>query len=384
MMPLRLLVVSNMAHYFDGQRLVGWGPTVEELTHLASLFHEVVHVACLYQGPAPASALPYGAPNLRLEPVPPAGGPSWLDKLGILVKIPAYVRTVARHLPNADAVHVRAPANISLLAIVLLAFFRRPGRRWIKYAGNWRAGGQTPWSYRFQRWWLRRNFARAQVTVNGRWPDDPSHVHAFPNPCLTAAEYGQARTHAVSKNLEAPITLLFAGALTPNKGAAIAVETLARLQAGGVDARLVVAGDGPQKAELASQVQVLGLEDKVTFLGFVPHPCMGEHYRRAHFVVLPSQSEGWPKVLGEGMAYGAVPIASAVSSIPQVLEEAGSGRAIDSFEPSTYAAAIREYLVDPQRWCREARDGSAYAERFTYEEHVERVRQLLALGGGGR
>ncbi len=363
---------------------MGWGATVREISALASLFDEVVHVACLHPGTPPASALAYGSPVVRLEPVPPAGGSRWLDKLGILVRMPAYLRATVRHLPNVDAVHVRAPANISLLAMVLLAFLRKPQKRWIKYAGNWRPQGAEPWSYCFQRWWLRHNFARAQVTVNGRRPDDPPHVYAFPNPCLTAVEYIQAKKVAAVKELEPPITLLFAGALTLKKGAEIAVETLAQLRAGGVEARLVVAGDGPQRAELDSQVQALGLESEVELLGFVPHPRMGEHYGRAHFVVLPSQSEGWPKVLGEGMAYGAVPLASAVSSIPQVLEEASCGRAITSFEPHAYAAAIREYVVDPVCWRREVRAGSAYAERFTYEAHVERVRQLLGLAGGGQ
>lgn len=377
---MRLLIISNMSHYRDSSGIVGWGPTVEEISHIAGLFDDVVHIACLHPEAPPKSSLPYAAAKVRLAPVPPAGGRRLKDKIEILFRLPRYLWVILRELPRADAVHVRAPANISLLAMVLLAFMRQPRKRWIKYAGSWRPEGREPWSYRFQRWWLRRNFARAHVTVNGRWPGDPPYVHSFPNPCMTGEEYARAGTIAGSKKLEGPLTLIHAGALTPKKGAGIAVDTLAHLRDKNLEARLIVAGDGPSREAITARVRKLGLEDRVELLGFVPHPRLGEQYARAHFTLLPSSSsEGWPKVLGEGMAYGAVPIASAVSSIPQVLHEARCGLALNSLQPEAYAQAIRQYLDDPGGWRREAAAGHAYAERFTYEAHVRRVADLFGL-----
>ncbi len=375
----RLLIVSNMSHYLADGQLVGWGPTVEEISHIAQLFDEVVHIGCLHQGPAPASSLPYTCDNLRFVSVPPAGGRTLKHKLDILKRSPGYVRAIVRELPHADAVHVRAPANISLLAMVLLAFARRPKRRWIKYAGNWRPEGSEPFSYRFQRWWLRRNFARAKVTVNGRWPGQPVYVVSFPNPCFSLAEWRRATSEARQKRLSAPLRLIFVGALTPNKGPRRVLETLAVLRDRSVEAGLALAGEGAERVVLEDAVRAMGLESQVEFLGFVPRPALGKHYHRAHFVLLPSLSEGWPKVLSEGMAHGAVPIASAVSSIPQVLAEAGCGCAVPTFRPEDYAQAILNYLNEPERWRREVEAGCIYAERFTYEAHVRRVREVLDL-----
>ena len=64
---MRLLVISNMSHYLRDDEVVGWGPTVQEIDHLATLFDEVRHIACLHPEPAPASALPYAAPNVAFS-----------------------------------------------------------------------------------------------------------------------------------------------------------------------------------------------------------------------------------------------------------------------------------------------------------------------------
>ena len=56
---MRLLIVSHTPHYRAAGQLVGWGPTVRELDHLVELFDEVVHIAPVYDGQAPGSALAY-------------------------------------------------------------------------------------------------------------------------------------------------------------------------------------------------------------------------------------------------------------------------------------------------------------------------------------
>ena len=109
---MRLLIVSHTPHYRRDGQPVGWGPTVRELDYLAELFDEVTHVAVAYDEPAPASALAYGAPNVRFRPVPPAGGDSLRAKAGILAAYPAYARVIGDELRRADAVHVLSLIHI--------------------------------------------------------------------------------------------------------------------------------------------------------------------------------------------------------------------------------------------------------------------------------
>ncbi|GIU78035.1 MAG: glycosyl transferase [Bryobacteraceae bacterium] len=318
----RLLVISNMAHYRDPKHgVVGFGPAVEELSWVALLFDEVVHLGCLHEGQAPLNMLPYSAPNLRFFGVPPRGGEGIPAKAAILAQWPFLIRVLMKHLRTADAVHVRCPCNIGLLAVILLCLVREPRRRWIKYAGNWRPEGREPWSYRVQRWLLRRTWHGGVVTVNGQWEGDPPHVREFFNPSFSEAELEEARSWGRKKALNGVVRCAFVGRVEEAKGAGRAVEIVRRLREQGVEAELDVVGDGPMKEAL-----VRANAPWLRLHGWLPRQKVGRVWREAHMCLLPSRaSEGWPKVLSEGMAWGAVPVASTVSSIPQYLERFGCG-----------------------------------------------------------
>src|SRR5258708_1765036 len=118
---MRLVIVSHTEHYQENGKISGWGPTVREINYLAGLFSEIVHIAPLHAGPAPSSSLAYKAENISLCHVPPSGGPNLINKLGILKILPSYIAIMLREFKKADVIHVRCPANISLIAIILLS-----------------------------------------------------------------------------------------------------------------------------------------------------------------------------------------------------------------------------------------------------------------------
>lgn len=375
---MRLLIVSHTKHYRKDGRFVGWGPTVRELDYLAELFDEIVHIATLYPGESPANALPYTTGNIRLRLVAPAGGVSVTDKLGILAVYPVYARAIREEMAQADAVHVRCPANISLLALFQLGRAERPPYRWVKYAGNWRPDGGDSWSYALQRRWLRENRHRGVVTVNGRWSDQPAHIHTFDNPSLTEEELMQGKQAAESKRLTAPVELLFVGALNDAKGVGRVLQIGLELQRRKVPFRLHMVGDGPDQTRYEAWVKEHGLQN-VFFFGWRAPAEVAQFGAAAHFILLPTlSSEGWPKVLSEAMSRGAVPITSTVSSIPQVLADIGAGVALAAEDIQGAADAIVRYLDDPNGWQAASRAGAAAAHRFTYRAYQSAVAKLFA------
>lgn len=431
---MRLLIISHTPHYWREGKLVGWGPTIREIDELATLFRSVTHIAPLYPEAAPASAMAYRAPNVRLRAVPPAGGERLPDKCGIALRYPGYLRTILEERRRADVIHVRAPANISLLSLLLLAILRQPKLRWAKYAGDW-SGGELapdlsrlkpvnrcqsgaisrpklghrdsfspgervgvrvsslykhfllavqgepePWSYRFQRWWLARGFHRGLVTINGHWPAQPPHVHSFPNPCLTAVELREGAAASHRKHLCQPVRLLFVGRLDAAKGAGICLEILTQLVRAGIAAQLDLVGEGVERPQLERQAQDLHVAAGVRFQGSLPRTALGAFYSQAHFILLPSQcSEGWPKVLSEAMAYGVVPIAHGISSIPQILRDHSSGQAIPTLDPCRFSNAIKSYLQTPLHWREHSTNAVKAAPAFSYNHYLQAVRQLLKL-----
>lgn len=368
-----------MEHYRDGDAVWGWGPTVQEIDHLATLFDRVRHVGCLHDGPPSESSLPYRVKNLDFIPVPPSGGPRFIDKLGILRLAPKYLSTMRREIRKADVIHVRGPANIPLLAILLLAFVPAPEKRWIKYACNWNPGRIDRISYTFQRWWLRKNFARSLVTVNGQWPQQPEHVRSFFNPCLTVSELQEGERLSRKKALSLPLRLLFIGGLNTSKGAGRAIQILAMLKAEGVEASLDLIGDGLERPSFECLAADLALRDHLRFHGWMRRTDLGPFLAQAHCILLPSASEGWPKVLSEAMAYGVVPLAGAVSSIPQYLRQFACGQAIPAEDLAGYVAALKRYVKHPDRWREESRRGVTAAHHFSYEAYLDAVKRLLEL-----
>jgi len=380
---VQLLIVSHTPHYRREGRVVGWGPTVREIDALAELFEAVVHVAPVHEEPAPGSALAYRSPRVLVRAVPPSGGERWRDKLEILARTPGYAWAIARELGRADVAHVRCPANISLVALAVLALAGRPRLRWIKYAGTWKPERTDAWSHRLQRWWLARGRQREVVTINGDWPGQPAHVHSFLNPCLSEGELAAAREAARGKEIGSPLRLVFVGRLEAAKGAREALEVLSGLRRRGVTATLDLVGEGPERRSLEELVTRGRLAGQVGFHGCLSRPEMDPIYARAHLQVFPSRSEGWPKVLSEGMAYGVVPIAGAVGSIPGQLRQLGIGRSHDPLDTEAFVDSVAWYGEHPEAWREESARGVLAADRFTYSRYLKAVRRLLACGAAG-
>jgi glycosyltransferase involved in cell wall biosynthesis len=377
---VRLLIVSHTEHYQTADGIVGFAPTLREIDHLATLFEEVVHIATLVNAPAPRIAAPYRAPNVRARLLPASGGATFLRKLGSLFCLPRYLWAIIAELRHADAVHVRCPAFISLLALLCLCLTKRPQRRWLKYAGNWAPDRSDPLSYRLQRWLLRGGWAGGGVTVNGIWPKLPAHVRTFLNPCLTTAELEAGRQAAHSKALESPIRLLFVGRLEEEKGPVRCIEIAEALRARGHKVQLDLVGDGPSRAKCESLIASHKLTDVIRLHGWLDRRSLDSCYRAAHFVLLPTTcSEGWPKVLSEGMAHGAVPIAAAIASIPGEFARLKCGAAIQGAGVDGYVAAISKYLENASQWRNESATAQLAATQFGYDVHVDKVADVLQV-----
>jgi glycosyltransferase involved in cell wall biosynthesis len=260
---------------------------------------------------------------------------------------------------------------------VLLTFLHHPKFRWVKYAGNWRPNSKEAWSYTFQRWWLNKGLHRGVVTVNGRWPHQPKHVYSFLNPCLTHEEVESARTVASSKELSPPYNLLFVGRVESAKGVGRFLKIAKELHRQGIPIKVDIVGDGPERKGFEAWTEANGLSSFVTFHGWLPKPALAEFYARAHFLVFPSSSEGWPKVLSEAMAHGAVPIAGAVSSIPQILSETNAGLSFPSDDIHAFVQAILDFIDHPERWRAASQAGVSVAPLFTYEHYLEAVKQMF-------
>jgi glycosyltransferase involved in cell wall biosynthesis len=209
--------------------------------------------------------------------------------------------------------------------------------------------------------------------MNGEWPNQSGHVYSFLNPCLTERELIQAQALASTKELSNPVRLIFVGRLERAKGVGRILDILAMLQQHGVDVTLDLVGDGPERNTFECRADALNLQHRVKFHGWLPRPSLASLYGQTHMMVFPSSSEGWPKVLSEGMAYGVVPVAGAISSIPQILGKTKAGIALPPHDTRSFAESIIAYTENPDQWKEASRAGAVAARMFTYESHIDSV-----------
>lgn len=131
----------------------------------------------------------------------------------------------------------------------------------------------------------------------------------------------QAITRTTLAWPDAP-TLLSAGNLVENKGHHLAIEALKYLP----DFRLVIAGEGPQRAALERVASDCLVATRVKFLGHVAPDQLALCYSAADLLVLPSSREGWPNVLLESMACGTPVVATQVGGVPEIVCSTSAGQ----------------------------------------------------------
>lgn len=113
----------------------------------------------------------------------------------------------------------------------------------------------------------------------------------------------------------------YIGQLIARKGLSTLLQAFRRL--GAPDARLVLVGEGPQRAELEALSQTLGIASKVDFLGYRKDRV--ELLRGFDVFVLPSQLEGIPRCLMESMAAGVPVVATDIPGCRELIQHEANG-----------------------------------------------------------
>lgn len=375
---MKLLVISHLEHYAaDGQVLCGWPAVAGEIDALADEFGSVRHMACLHTGPAPPSAVPYRSQQVQLVAMPPVGGAGLRGKLQVLAAAPARIRSMRREIAGADALYIRTPASVAVAALGALALTRnKPSIRWAKYAGEWRGRAHEPLSYRAQRAWLRAGLCGGFVTVNGDVSGEPEHVVSMPNPSFASLSWRTADLRTRDKAIAVPLRLAFAGRLSRSKGPLFAVQVCQALCAQGISAVLDIAGDGAERALLSAYIEQHKLQDRVRLRGWLSPVDLDNLWSAAHFALLPTATEGWPKVLSEAMAHRAVAVASPVGAIPHTLRDNNGGLVLPLNQPADWAAAIARLARTPAEWKQQADRAQQVSAAFSYESYIAKLRPL--------
>lgn len=175
-----------------------------------------------------------------------------------------------------------------------------------------------------------------------------------------------------------PMRLLFVGRLVPVKGVDLLLRAVKSLSETGLSVQLSIVGDGPSHRQLMQTVKTLGIERQVEFLGWVaPSQLFANVYPSASVLILPSLSEGVPKVLLEAMAVGLPVVASNVGGIPDLVKHGVTGLLVSPGCVQDLASAIRCLMEDPGLQSRLGQNAWRAARRYTVETQGRVMREWI-------
>ena len=150
------------------------------------------------------------------------------------------------------------------------------------------------------------------------------------------------------------------------KGQDKLLQAIALCRANGHDIQLVLLGDGRCRQYLAEKAKVLGISESVEFLGSLPPGDeVREQLDKADLFVLPSLTEGMPRVLIEAMARGLPCIGSSVGGIPELLDPEDM---VPPGKPRILSQSIESVIGDIERLKKMARRNLNTAKKYRADE----------------
>ncbi|NPA47830.1 MAG: glycosyltransferase family 4 protein [Thermococci archaeon] len=161
--------------------------------------------------------------------------------------------------------------------------------------------------------------------------------------------------------------ILYVGRIDPRKGLNVLIEAMRN-----VEGTLVVAGAGKNLGKMVRTAELLGVRNRVRFLGHVSYDKLPRLYGASDVFVLPSVSEAFGIVLLEAMASGVPVIGTRVGGIPEIID--GCGLLVPPNDSSALADAINSIINNQHLAAKLGRLGKSKVDRvYSWKKVVERI-----------
>jgi glycosyltransferase involved in cell wall biosynthesis len=243
---------------------------------------------------------------------------------------------------------------------------------------------------------LRRRMYRsagATVTVSDRLASHLERIHGLPSPQVVTIPNGvdldrfspgdRAESQA-SLGLVPGLWIAFVGNLVPWQGVGTLLRAFGIVLESRPDTRLAIVGDGILRGSLEALARQLGVAERVTFTGTVPHERVPHFIVASNVCVAPFTRERneWiglsPLKLYEYLACGRPVVASDVPGVREVLSNSGAGIIVPTDDDQALSAALVSLLEDPARANAMGNAGRTFAvNECSWNRAAMRVNELI-------
>jgi len=370
---MKLLVISSSPFIKKGNDYFAYSPYAKELAIWAKYADEIAFTCPIWKQDNGLLISEISFPLAKIYEVKGFNVKTLKNTLLALLYSFFNCYLIFKSMLWADHIHLRCPGNIGLMGCILQIFFPHKTKT-AKYAGNWDLKAKQPLSYRVQKWILRNTFLtkNMQVLVYGEWENSTKNIKPF----FTASYFEKDKTVTLPRDLKGKITFTFVGTLAIGKQPMYAVQLVEVLFKKGFDVQLSVYGQGSERQKIENYINENQLESVIFLKGNQDQETIKKAFGESHFVVLPSLSEGWPKVIAEGMFWGCLPLASKVSCLPNMLDNGKRGLLL-TLELKQDVVMIESILNNPDDYKEKALHAIEWSRQFTLDVFESEIKKLM-------
>jgi glycosyltransferase involved in cell wall biosynthesis len=173
------------------------------------------------------------------------------------------------------------------------------------------------------------------------------HPYQVPSAAALLAHPNGNAPKPFSLNVKHPV-FLFIGQLIPRKGIEFLLEACILLnQDRRAHYTVLIAGDGPKRAELEEKICIRGLTKEVQLVGWVNYAQIGNYMKLADVFVLPTLEDIWGMVILEAMVFGKPILCSKWAGTSEMVIDGENGFVFDPYQPEQLAGLMRRFIDSP-------------------------------------
>ncbi|MDI6591319.1 MAG: glycosyltransferase family 4 protein [Patescibacteria group bacterium] len=172
--------------------------------------------------------------------------------------------------------------------------------------------------------------------------------------------------------------ILFVGALEKVKGVEYLIDAFSKIEKEFPDFKLVIVGDGSERKNLELLTSNLKLQNKVEFKGRLSLKETKEIMKNCYCLVLPSLSEGLPRVLMEAMALGKPVIGSNIGGTPDLIKDSQNGFLFEPKNVEQLAEKIKILLENKELAIEMGKKGREFVKKnFSNEKYIKNYISMI-------
>ncbi|MCH3881952.1 MULTISPECIES: glycosyltransferase [Tenacibaculum] len=370
---MKFAIITHVLHKKQNQEHFAYEPYVREMNLWGEHVDEFILLAPKTLAEINPIEVAYKHPKVKFIEIPAFNITSLKNIIKSIFIVPIIVWRIFSVINKADHIHLRCPGNIGLLGCFVQIFFPNKPKT-TKYAGNWDPKSKQPLSYRLQKWMLSNTFLtrNCKVLVYGEWENQSKNIVPF----FTASYNESEIVEIQEKNLNNEINFMYVGAFSKGKQPLLSVKAVEKLKSEGFNVKLNMYGFGDEFTTVKEYIVNKSLTNTVFLHGNKSKEDVKQAYKKAHFLLFISKSEGWPKVVAEAMFFGCLPVSSAVSCVPFMLDYGNRGILVES-DVNLIVSKIKELVKNQTTYQFKVEEAKKWSQKYTLEKFSNSIQKLL-------